>query len=282
MNLRKEDFQLLIDRSIAEDLGEKGDITSLAIFQEKIGVASIQAKQKGILAGIEIAKQVFTTIDPSSQFKNFVNDGNIFYDGDSIAEISAPVKSLLQAERTALNFLGRLSGIATLTGLYVKKVHGNRCKVLDTRKTTPGWRRLEKYAVEMGGGNNHRFGLYDMVLIKDNHITAAGGITTAVQNVRSYLAENNISAEIEVEVTNIEQLREAISLKVNRIMLDNMSIDMMKQAVEINKNRIPLEASGNINLNSISQIASIGVDYISIGALTHSADCVDFAMKMSG
>ncbi len=282
MNLNNEDFQFLINRALQEDLGEKGDITSQAIFQETIGIAAIKTKQKGVLAGIEIAKQVFLTVDPTSNIEKFKQDGENFCDDEAVLRISAPVKSLLQAERTALNFLGRLSGIATLTDKYVDRISGQKCQILDTRKTTPGWRYLEKYAVEKGGGTNHRIGLHDMVLIKDNHIHAAGGITQAVKNVRFYLKKNRISPEIEVEVADVEQLREVISLKVDRIMLDNMSMDSMKQAVEINKNGTPLEASGNITLSNISQIASLGVDYISIGAITHSAPCADFSMKMIG
>lgn len=282
MNLKNEDFQFLINRALQEDLSEKGDITSQAIFQETIGIAAIRAKQKGVLAGTEIVRQVFLTVDPTSNIEWFKQDGDNFGDDESVLKISAPVKSLLQAERTALNFLGRLSGIATLTSKYVDRISGQECQILDTRKTTPGWRYLEKYAVSQGGGTNHRIGLHDMVLIKDNHILAAGGITDAVNKVRFYLKKNRISPAIEVEVADLEQLREAISLKVDRIMLDNMSIDSMKQAVEINKHIIPLEASGNITLNNIAQIASLGIDYISVGALTHSAPSADFSMKMIG
>jgi len=280
MKLKQDDCQFLINQALEEDLGKQGDITSQAIFCNESATSVIYAKEPGVLAGIEIAKQVFKTVDKNCEFKQNRFDGNSFTKGDTILEISAPVQSLLKAERTALNFLGCLSGIATLTNQFVKKVQGTKCEILDTRKTTPGWRMLEKYAVNCGSGTNHRIGLYDMVLIKDNHIAAAGGITPAVQRVRSYLEEMKIFAEIEVEVSNLNEMKETISLNVDRIMLDNMSIDLMKEAVDICGGQIPFEASGNVNLENVQDIAETGVNFISIGALTHSARCVDFSMKM--
>ncbi|HDL19528.1 MAG TPA: carboxylating nicotinate-nucleotide diphosphorylase [Bacteroidetes bacterium] len=279
-SISRKDYSFLIDKALEEDLHEQGDITSQSIFSSETGTAAIVAKQVGILAGAEIARQVFLAVDSRLEIQILKKDGEKFSNGETVFTISGLVLSMLQAERTALNFLGRLSGIATLTGKFVAKIAGSGCKILDTRKTTPGWRKPEKYAVKMGGGTNHRIGLYDMVLIKDNHIAAARGITPAVKKVRDYLRKKNISAPIEVEVTDLRQLKEAISLQVNRIMLDNMTPEMMRQAVEICGKQIPLEASGNVNLNTVVQIASAGVDYISVGALTHSAPRADFSMKM--
>jgi nicotinate-nucleotide pyrophosphorylase (carboxylating) len=280
MKLTPEIYQFLINQALEEDLGTQGDITTQAIFDNETATSVIFAKEPGVLAGIEIAKQVFKTVDKNCEFLLKRFDGDLFYKNDTILEISAPVQSLLKAERTALNFLGRLSGIASFANQFVKKVLGTTCKILDTRKTTPGWRKLEKYAVICGGGTNHRVGLYDMVLIKDNHIAAAGGITPAVQRIRSYLEEMNIPVEIEVEVSNLNELQEAVSLDVDRIMLDNMSLDTMKDAVKICAGQIPLEASGNVNIENVQAVARTGVNFISIGALTHSAHCVDFSMKM--
>jgi nicotinate-nucleotide pyrophosphorylase (carboxylating) len=280
MKLKTSDYLFLIEQALKEDLSKRGDITSQAIFQNEISTAKIVAKQSGVLSGINVAKEVFCKVGKESHFNQFLKDGESFSPKDIILEISAPVLFLLQAERTALNFLGRLSGIATLTKQYVEKIKHTECKILDTRKTTPGWRNLEKYAVKTGGGNNHRIGLFDMVLIKDNHIFAANGITPAVSHVRSYLDETNISAKIEVEVSNLGELEEALSLGVDRIMLDNMFCSEMKDAVEICAGQVELEASGNVNLETVQEIAETGVDFISVGALTHSAPCADFSMKM--
>ena len=280
MKLKSSDYLFLIEQALREDLSKRGDITSQAIFQNEISTAKIVAKQSGVLSGIDVAKEVFCKVGKESQFNQFLKDGESFSPKDIILEITAPVLSLLQAERTALNFLGRLSGITTLTNHYVEKIKHTKCKILDTRKTTPGWRSLEKYAVKTGGGNNHRIGLFDMVLIKDNHIFAANGITPAVLRVRSYLDETNVSAKIEVEVSNLVELVEALSLGVDRIMLDNMFCSEMKDAVEICAGQVELEASGNVNLETVQEIAETGVDFVSVGALTHSAPCADFSMKM--
>ncbi len=282
MNLLPADYLFIIERALAEDLGKQGDITTQAIFAEEIGTATIYAKQSGVLAGLEIARQVFQMVDSHCQCQAKWQDGRIFGIGDIILQMSGRVVSLLRAERTALNFLGRLSGIATLTQKYVAKIRNNsHCQILDTRKTTPGWRRLEKYAVAIGGGQNHRFGLFDMVLVKDNHITAVGGITPAVKKIREYLHANTITAAIEVEVTNLTELQEAIDLEVDRIMLDNMPLSTMAAAVKICNHRIPLEASGNVSLETVAEVAATGVEYISIGALTHSAPNCDFSMKIA-
>lgn len=281
MELRPSEYLFLINHALKEDLSDRGDITSQAIFQNEISTAIIIAKQNGVLSGIEIVKEVFKQVDPECQFNQFLKEGDIFSHKSPILEITGPVQLLLKAERTALNFLGRLSGIATLTNQFVKKIQHTKCQILDTRKTTPGWRNLEKHAVKNGGGNNHRFGLFDMVLIKDNHISAANGITPAVQRVRSYLKETNISAKIEVEVSNLTELEEALSQNVDRIMLDNMPLSEMKKAVAFCAGRVELEASGNVNGNNVAEIAETGVNFISVGALTHSAPCVDFSMKIA-
>lgn len=278
--LKPEHYRFLIEKALEEDLGDRGDITSDAIFSSQAGEARIVAKQEGILAGAPVAAEVFRHVDGQTRVEFLLEDGSTFAKGDEIARIAGKVRSLLRAERTALNFLGRLSGIATFTRRFVEAVEGTGCKILDTRKTTPAYRVLEKYAVRMGGGVNHRFGLYDMVLIKDNHIAAAGGVSQAVERVRSYLHSKGIASKIEVEVTSLAQLQEALALKVDRIMLDNMSLEEMRRAVEIAAGRVLLEASGNVTLERVRAIAETGVDFISVGALTHSAPVCDFSMRM--
>ena len=278
--LKPEHYRFLIEKALEEDLGDRGDITSDAIFSSQAGEARIVAKQEGILAGAPVAAEVFRHVDGQTRVEFLLEDGSTFAKGDEIARIAGKVRSLLRAERTALNFLGRLSGIATFTRRFVEAVEGTGCKILDTRKTTPAYRVLEKYAVRMGGGVNHRFGLYGMVLIKDNHIAAAGGVSQAVERVRSYLHSRGIASKIEVEVTSLAQLQEALALKVDRIMLDNMSLEEMRRAVEIAAGRVLLEASGNVTLERVRAIAETGVDFISVGALTHSAPVCDFSMRM--
>ncbi|HHM23442.1 MAG TPA: carboxylating nicotinate-nucleotide diphosphorylase [Bacteroidetes bacterium] len=278
--LKPEHYRFLIEKALEEDLGDRGDITSDAIFSSQVGEARIVAKQEGVLAGAPVAAEVFRHVDGQTRVEFLLEDGSTFAKGDEIARIAGKVRSLLRAERTVLNFLGRLSGVATLTRRFVEAVEGTGCKILDTRKTTPAYRVLEKYAVRMGGGVNHRFGLYDMVLIKDNHIAAAGGVSQAVERVRSYLHSRGIASKIEVEVTSLAQLQEALALKVDRIMLDNMSLEEMRRAVEIAAGRVLLEASGNVTLERVRAIAETGVDFISVGALTHSAPVCDFSMRM--
>ena len=278
--LKPEHYRFLIEKALEEDLGDRGDITSDAIFSSQVGEARIVTKQEGVLAGAPVAAEVFRHVDGQTRVEFLLEDGSTFAKGDEIARIAGKVRSLLRAERTVLNFLGRLSGVATLTRRFVEAVEGTGCKILDTRKTTPAYRVLEKYAVRMGGGVNHRFGLYDMVLIKDNHIAAAGGVSQAVERVRSYLHSRGIASKIEVEVTSLAQLQEALALKVDRIMLDNMSLEEMRRAVEIAAGRVLLEASGNVTLERVRAIAETGVDFISVGALTHSAPVCDFSMRM--
>ncbi|HPG37864.1 MAG TPA: carboxylating nicotinate-nucleotide diphosphorylase [bacterium] len=269
----------LIRQALAEDMGSRGDITTLAICPvQKVMMAKIIAKQNGVIAGGGIAAQVFTILDPAITVQILIQDGVEVNSQDTIISITGPAASILQAERTALNFLGRLSGIATMTSQFTEQIKNSRARILDTRKTIPGMRLLEKYAVKCGGGENHRLGLYDMFLIKDNHIASAGSITTAVRACRNYMQKHNFTAEIEVETRNLAEVQEALDLHVDRIMLDNMSTTQMRDCVELVGDRIPLEASGNVTLDRIAAIAATGVDYISIGALTHSAPNFDVSL----
>lgn len=274
-----DSMKQVIRSALAEDIG-KGDVTSLATIPQDTPLRGFFiAKADGIIAGISIAREVFAQLDSSIHFKALMDEGAILKKGDMIAQVDGYGPGILTAERTALNFLQRMSGIATLTHRYVEAVAGTRCVILDTRKTAPGLREFDKLAVKLGGGANHRFGLYDMVLIKDNHIEAAGGITKAVQCVRS--SPQCAGLDIEVEVTNLQQLEEALGLGVQRIMLDNMPVDMMRLAVNRTAGRVPLEASGGISLQTVAEIASTGVDYISVGALTHSVHALDISLEVT-
>jgi len=274
----KKDFMKIVTRALKEDLGS-GDITTDSIIDDKeraLGV--VFPKGDGILCGVDIAKTVFKEVDPRIEFEPKMNDGDILNPGTTIATVIGLAASCLKAERTALNFLQHLSGIATLTRKFVDATEG-KIKILDTRKTTPGLRSMEKYAVRTGGGSNHRFGLYDMVLIKDNHIQIAGSITNAVNAVQS----RKKRVFIEVEVKTIDELKEILLLKVHRVMLDNMRPEQIKQAVETlhnNNKKIETEISGGINLGNIGDYVDCGADYVSIGAITHSAPAVDIALKM--
>ncbi len=269
----------LIENALKEDLGERGDITTLAIGDKSENVnARIIARQPGIISGLDIAIQVFKILNRYIQFTPKVKDGEWVEPGDTLLLLTGPANAILSAERTALNFLGRLSGIATLAYIFSQQIKNTETKILDTRKTTPGWRILEKYAVKCGGCENHRIGLYDMFLIKENHITTAGSITRAVKKCREYMETNNFSAEIEVETKSIAEVKEALNLKVDRIMLDNMYADQISECVKLVNDRIPLEASGNVTLENIKQIAATGIDYISTGAITHSAKNFDLSL----
>ena len=270
--------------ALAEDIGA-GDYTSLwTIPADMQSQAIFLAKREGIVAGLAVAATVFRLmaefplgVDAACQVSFAVADGDRVQPGQRFGIVAGPTRALLGGERTALNFLQRMSGIATLTRRYVDAVRGTRAVILDTRKTAPGLRLLDKWAVRAGGGQNHRVGLYDMVLIKDNHIQAAGSITQAVQAVQ---AQNHLGLLVEVEVTNLRQLEEALSLKVDRIMLDNMSLDEMRRAVAITAGRVPLEASGGVSLDTVANIAATGVDYISVGALTHSVQALDISLDI--
>ena len=266
----------LIDLALAEDVG-KGDVTTVATVPEgKEGRAVIIAKAYGIVCGLPIMAEVFRQVDEAIRLTHLASDGEPVAPGDVVAALSGPLRGILTAERTALNFLTHLSGIATLTARFVDVVAPYRAVILDTRKTTPGWRILEKYAVRCGGGRNHRMGLYDMVLIKDNHIAASGSLTEAVRRVRAA----GISLPIEVEVRTLAELEEALSLDVDRILLDNMDIPTLRKAVARAKGKVELEASGGVTLENAAEIAACGVDYISIGALTHSAPALDFSLEI--
>ncbi len=280
----------LIQLALAEDLsadadlaplGEniaEGDITSRATLASKTSLTGhIRAKADGVVAGLPIAQAVFSLVDEKLTFLPLAEDGNRVKPGLILAEVKGNGKSLLASERTALNFLGRLSGIASLTRQLVDAVQGTHAFILDTRKTSPGSRLLDKYAVRCGGGQNHRTGLYDMLLIKDNHISGAGGITPAVLRAREMYGKTFL---IEVEVKTLDQLKEALALNVDRIMLDNMDLETMRIAVKTAHWRIPLEASGNVSLENVRRIAETGVDFISSGALTHSAPTLDISMKI--
>ncbi|MEJ2055594.1 MAG: carboxylating nicotinate-nucleotide diphosphorylase [Calditrichaceae bacterium] len=268
------EIKKIIKNALQEDLGS-GDVTSDRIIPQTMQLTGVLiAKAEGILAGLEIFREVMITVDQNIQIKYLLNDGSLVKPGEKIAVVSGPGRALLSGERVALNLLQRMSGIATQTRKLVKAVDGTKAVILDTRKTVPGLRVLDKMAVKTGGGKNHRFGLFDMVLIKDNHISAAGGITGAVNKARN---SNKSNLLIEVEVKNLDELKEAITLQVDRILLDNMSFEQMKEAVKITTGRIPLEASGNISADNIRKTAETGVDYISSGMLTHSVKALDIS-----
>lgn len=264
----------IVNLSLKEDIG-RGDITTNSIVNEKLRcVAVIKSKDRGVVAGNPVAELVFKKLDPKTKYIPIKKDGDAIKPGDIIAEIRGSVRAVLTGERLALNLLQRLSGIATLSSRFVEKTKGTGVKILDTRKTTPGLRILQKYAVTVGGCYNHRFGLFDAVLIKNNHITIAGDIEKAVEKARA----KNKNKTIEVETSNFREVREALKSGVDIIMLDNMSPDKIKKALEIIDGKAKTEASGGININNIKQYAKTGVDYISVGALTHSAISLDIGL----
>ncbi len=276
----KNKFDEIIENALKEDIAD-GDITTLAVVPENLlARGKFLAKQEGIIGGLEIAARVFHLIDNKLQFKKFLEDGEKTEQGKFIAEITGKASSILVGERTALNFLQRISGIATLTNLFVERIKHTKAKILDTRKTAPGLRLTDKLAVNIGGGVNHRHGLYDMFLIKDNHITAAGSITNAVQACREYKKKKNLNFKIEVEAAYLDNIDEALSCGADIIMLDNFSLDNMKKAVERISGRCLVEASGMVNLENIKEIAETGVDFISIGFLTHSVKALDLSLKI--
>lgn len=279
---KKDLLRELIRTTLAEDIGH-GDITTIAtVDKNKFGQAHIIAKEDGVLAGLEIVKQTFSLIDDKLQFESHYKDGERLKINDTVIKIDGAISSILKAERTALNFLAHLSGIASLTSKYVEKVRGTKAKIADTRKTTPLLRELEKEAVCSGGGINHRMGLYDMILIKENHIEAAGSIHNAVTNCKKYLIDNKLKMKIEVETTSLNQVSEAIACEVDQIMLDNMDLKTMRGAVQLISGRSVVEASGGVSLETIKSIAETGVDLISVGALTHSAPAMDFSLLLGG
>jgi len=271
----KQAIEAAIEAALREDMPE-GDITSESIVPaEARSEACFLAKEDGVVAGLEVAARVFAKIDPSTIFIERFRDGAVFRQGDRLARVKGPTAVLLKGERTALNFLQRLCGVATATRRFVEAVDGTKAKILDTRKTTPGLRLLEKYAVRTGGGTNHRLGLSDMVLIKDNHLRFVGSVGEAVRRAR---AKVRPGVRIEVEAASLLQVREALAAGADMIMLDNMPLETMSQAVALAGGRVPLEASGNMTLDRVRAVAETGVDFISVGALTHSARALDISM----
>ncbi len=267
----------IVARALAEDIGP-GDVTSeLAIPAAARARGVFLAKQPGVLSGLVVAEECFRQVDPSVAFRALVAEGEAFTVGTHLAEVTGPARALLSAERVALNFLQRLCGVATLTREFVDRVAGTRARIVDTRKTTPGLRLLEKRAVRAGGGHNHRFALYDGVLLKDNHIAVAGGVAAAVAAARAAAPH---TLRIEVEVTSLQQLTEALAAGADVVLLDNMPLEQMEEAVAFAVGRVIVEASGGINLDNVAAVAGTGVDLISIGALTHSAKAVDISLEL--
>ena len=267
----------IVDYALQEDIGN-GDITTNSLIPGDMQAkATMVTKASGVIAGLAVAEYVFKTLSPDVLWKTFVNDGDKVAKGTLILEISGSYRALLTGERLALNFLQRMSGVATMTANYIAALEGYKTKILDTRKTVPGLRLLDKYAVRMGGGTNHRIGLYDMVLIKDNHIKVAGGITKAVEQIKRSVSKE---IQIEVETTSIEEVKEALLSGADIIMLDNMSNSTMAECVKIIGGRAKVEASGNMTIERLKEVAATGVDYISIGALTHSVIALDISMNI--
>ena len=279
MKTREQLIDDLIDLAFAEDIGD-GDHTTLSTIPASAkGRQHLLINEPGILAGVEIARRVFQKFDPELKMTVFINDGEKVKPGDIAFVVEGPVRSLLQTERTMLNIMQRMSGIATTTNRYQSKLEGLKTKVLDTRKTTPGMRLLEKEAVKIGGGENHRIGLFDMILIKDNHVDFAGGITNAVKAAKDYCKESGRDLKIEVEVRNNDELREALDNNVDRIMLDNYTPEATKEAVKIVNGKTEIESSGGITLDTLRAYGEAGVDFISVGALTHSVKGLDMSFK---
>ncbi len=270
----------LIDLAFAEDIGDGDHTTLCCIPEDAMGKSHLLIKEDGILAGVDMARKVFGRFDPTMQMDVFMEDGTRVKKGDIAFVVSGKVRSLLQTERLMLNIMQRMSGIATMTDKYVKLIEGTGAHVLDTRKTTPGMRMLEKQAVKIGGGMNHRIGLFDMILLKDNHVDFAGGIGNAIDRCHSYLKDKGLDLKIEIEVRNFDELQQVLDKGgVNRIMLDNFSVADTKKAVDIINHRFEVESSGGITFDTIRSYAEQGVDFISVGALTHSVKGLDMSFK---
>jgi nicotinate-nucleotide pyrophosphorylase (carboxylating) len=269
-----------IENAIREDVGD-GDHTSLAIIPENVkGKAQLKVKDEGIIAGVEIAKRIFEKFDPSVTVKILIPDGSRVKPGDIAFTVEGKVLTILQCERLVLNIMQRMSGIATQTSKYVEQLKGFKTKVLDTRKTTPGMRLFDKWAVKLGGGENHRIGLYDMILIKDNHIDFAGGIENAINAVKAYLKRNNKTMKIEVEARSLEDVKKIIEISgIHRIMLDNFDVKTTRKAVRLINGKYETESSGGITIDSLRDYAKCGVDYISVGAITHQIRSLDLSLK---
>ena len=270
----------LFDLAFAEDIGDGDHTTLCCIPADAMGAQKLLVKEDGVLAGVEVAKRIFHRFDPDLQIEQFMNDGDRVHVGDVAFIVRGKVRSLLQTERLMLNVMQRMSGIATITARYMQELEGTKCHVLDTRKTTPGMRVLEKMAVKIGGGMNHRIGLFDMILLKDNHVDFAGGIKPALDRCKAYLKERQLNLKIEIEVRNFNELNEALDHGgADRIMLDNFSVDDTRKAVKIVDGRAEIESSGGITLSTIRSYAECGVDFVSVGALTHSVKGLDLSFK---
>ncbi len=270
----------LIDLSFAEDIGDGDHTTLCCIPEDAEGKSRLLIKEDGILAGLEVAKKVFSRFDNTLKVEVLIQDGTPVKKGDVAMIVTGKVRSLLQTERLMLNIMQRMSGIATMTNKYVKRLEGTHTHILDTRKTTPGMRMLEKQAVKIGGGVNHRIGLFDMILLKDNHVDFAGGIKNAIERCHQYLKEKSLDLKIEIEVRNFEELQQVLECGgVDRIMLDNFSVENTRKAVEMINGRFETESSGGLTFDTIRQYAECGVDYISVGALTHSVKGLDMSFK---
>ena len=276
----QKELDLIIDKGIREDIGH-GDFSSLAcIPSSSVGKAKLLVKDVGIIAGVDFARMIFKKVDSNLQMETFIKDGNPVKHGDIVFNVSGSSQSILKAERLVLNSMQRMSAIATKTNQYVKELEGTKTRVLDTRKTTPGFRACEKWAVKIGGGENHRFALYDMIMLKDNHNDFAQGITNAINKTKAFLKTNKLDLKIIVEARSFDEIVEILENEgVYRILIDNFSIADTKKAIELIGNKCLTESSGNINLSTIRQYADCGVDYISCGALTHSVHNLDLSLK---
>lgn len=270
----------LIDLAFAEDIGDGDHTTLCCIPEDAMGKSHLLIKENGILAGVEVAKRVFNRFDPDLKVEVLIEDGTPVKVGDIAMIVSGKVRSLLQTERLMLNIMQRMSGIATVTNKYVERLKGTHTRVLDTRKTTPGLRMLEKQAVKIGGGVNHRIGLFDMILLKDNHVDFSGGIENAIDRCHAYLKEKGLDLKIEIEVRNFDELQQVLDHGgVNRIMLDNFSVENTRKAVELIGGKYETESSGGITIDTLRDYAEAGVDFISVGALTHSVKGLDMSFK---
>ncbi|MEG0700392.1 MAG: carboxylating nicotinate-nucleotide diphosphorylase [Muribaculaceae bacterium] len=280
MKSREELIDELLELSFAEDIGDGDHTTLCCIPADEIGKSRLIVKEKGILAGVDVALKVFKKFDSSLKIKIFINDGTEVNPGDVAFEVEGKVQSLLQTERLMLNIMQRMSGIATVTHCSMEELKGLKTKVLDTRKTTPGMRFLEKEAVKIGGGTNHRIGLFDMILLKDNHVDFAGGIDKAITKAKEYIKANGKDLKIEIEVRNLDELQQVLKIGgVDRIMLDNFSTELTKEAVKIINGRFETESSGGITFATLRKYGECGVDFISVGALTHSVKGLDMSFK---
>ncbi len=279
-NFKEQNINRIIDLAISEDIGDGDHSTLACVPKDSKGKAKLLVKENGIIAGIEIAQKVFNKIDQNLKLELFINDGTKVKPGDIVFNIEGSSHSILQAERLVLNFMQRMSGIATNTNRYVEKLSGLKTKVLDTRKTTPGMRVLEKMAVKIGGGKNHRMGLYDMIMIKDNHIDFAGGIEKAIEKIQTYLDKYGKKIPVEIEVRNMKELAQVMKTGwVDRLMLDNFTTKETLEAVKIIDGKYETESSGGINLETIRAYAECGVDFVSVGELTHQIKSIDLSLK---